>query len=690
MTRRGSRPRAAARRTPVTPAGRWAKPLLGVLAALLWAAGTQAQAVTVQITCPPSQSVPTDRSDVQANVTTGTATSSTAGATVFGVRSDGKALSAPYPVGTTSILWTAMVGQDTNTCTQTITVERIFIVPSFTTVVIGQGSANPHIDSLSPMTGPLNQKVLIHGSGFADVQGTGYVTVGGRQVPVLSWTAGAIVIVMNPFAQSTDPLALNAPYPVQVITPSSGKKSNTVDFLLTDAAPAVYVNPSVAAPSDQPSFGNLQRSLFCPGDVVAFMGAGFGQTQGAGYVTVDVPLMDGNGNIVHQTFAVPVLSWADNQISFVLNLPAGAIPGTYSATIHRGNGKTTSASFQVGTRNSSGNCVGQSPLLQVTPTALDFGTVNAGVTSATKSITVMNNGTAPLILNSIVPGGDSSFFTTSAGCPTGSANAIPVGGHCTINVAFTSPANATSAPHSATLMITSNGGTATVTLTGTVAGAAQQPSTPSVTGVACGLTNNVSTLTITGSNFGASQGTGTVAIQGPSLPSTNASVISWSDTSIVVQAPTDTANMVITATGSTYTVTVKNNGGQSGSGSFTGGQSCQQPSAAAPQVTNVTCVHSGDSGPAGVVTITGSNFGATQGTGSVTVSGMLLSGDVTAQVLAWSDTTIMIQAPDVNDPMSGMVPFTDEGFIYTVTVHRADGQTASGTIDVSSCKSSKS
>ena len=124
------------------------------------------------------------------------------------------------------------------TCTQTITVRPRYVVPAYPTVVVGPGSADPHVDGITPDTGPLNQRAIIHGKGFADVQGTSYVLLGGRQVPVLFWTAVAIGIDVNPLGYNQAALALNAACPVQVVTSASGKSSNTVNFTLTDAAPA--------------------------------------------------------------------------------------------------------------------------------------------------------------------------------------------------------------------------------------------------------------------------------------------------------------------------------------------------------------------------------------------------------------------------------------------------------------------
>jgi hypothetical protein len=184
----------------------------------------------LQVACPPDQVVVAGGSNAFASVNPGMATANLAGATVVGVRSDGQALTNFYPVGVTTITWTASDSAGAHaTCAQTITVQGSFVVP---------GSANPHVDGITPDRGPLQQRAIIHGTGFADAQGTSYVLVGGRQVPVLFWTAVAIGIVINPLAYNQAALALNAAYPVQVVIPASGKSSNTVSFFLTDAAPA--------------------------------------------------------------------------------------------------------------------------------------------------------------------------------------------------------------------------------------------------------------------------------------------------------------------------------------------------------------------------------------------------------------------------------------------------------------------
>lgn len=126
-----------------------------------------------------------------------------------------------------------------------------------------------------------------------------------------------------------------------------------------------------------------------------------------------------------------------------------------------------------------------------------------------------------------------------------------------------------------------------------------------------------SSVTLTGSNFGATQGTSTV-----NFGTTTATVTAWSATSITATVPT-------LATGS-VNVTVTVGGNASNSEPFT--------VVVAPILTSL----SSTSGVAGSsVTLTGSNFGATQGTSTVNF------GATTATVTAWSAASITVTVPEI-------------------------------------------
>ncbi|HEY4677484.1 MAG TPA: IPT/TIG domain-containing protein, partial [Candidatus Angelobacter sp.] len=150
----------------------------------------------------------------------------------------------------------------------------------------------------------------------------------------------------------------------------------------------------------------------------------------------------------------------------------------------------------------------------------------------------------------------------------------------------------------------SNGSTFTVTPAPSIASLA--PNTGAVGSV----------VTISGSNFGQTQGNG-----GVKFGTVAATITSWSPTGIVATVPTGavTGSVVVTAAGgvasngSTFTVT------------------------SAPVITSVAPAAGGGFGSS--FTITGTNFGATQGNGGVTLN------SVPATVSSWSATSIVAQVP---------------------------------------------
>jgi hypothetical protein len=156
----------------------------------------------------------------------------------------------------------------------------------------------------------------------------------------------------------------------------------------------------------------------------------------------------------------------------------------------------------------------------------------------------------------------------------------------------------------------------------TVGGQASNGSTftvtpaPSITSLAPNTGAIGSVVTITGTNFGPAQGNGSVK-----FGTTAATVTSWNPTSIVASVPTGavTGNVVVTAAGG-----VASNGI-----SFT--------VTAAPAITSVAPAAGGGFGSS--FTITGTNFGATQGNGGVTLN------TVPATITSWSATSIVAKVP---------------------------------------------
>ncbi len=161
-------------------------------------------------------------------------------------------------------------------------------------------------------------------------------------------------------------------------------------------------------------------------------------------------------------------------------------------------------------------------------------------------------------------------------------------------------------------------------------------------------------ITITGTNFGTTQGASTVTFNGTAAAAASA----WSTTSITVLVPVGatTGNVIVTvgaqvSNGSPFTVVLP------------------------PSITSL----SQTSGPAGTsITITGTNFGATQGTSTVK-----FNGTTAAAASAWSATSITVSVPA--GATTGTVVVTvlgtaSNGSAFTVTASCTTNCSLSGTV----------
>lgn len=145
-------------------------------------------------------------------------------------------------------------------------------------------------------------------------------------------------------------------------------------------------------------------------------------------------------------------------------------------------------------------------------------------------------------------------------------------------------------------------------------------------------------VTLTGTGFGATQGTSTVTFNG-----TAGTPTTWSTTSIVVPVPSgaSTGDVVVTVAG------VASNA---------------MPFTVTPHVSAVSPNSAGAGMP---VTITGTNFGSSQGSSSALFS----NGQVTASPTSWSDTSITTPVPQA--AITGQVnvrvgAYTSNGVSFTV------------------------
>jgi large repetitive protein len=518
-------------------------------------------------------------------------------------------------------------------------------------VTVGNSSSNspidfnvpiPQITSISPISGSVGTHVTITGSGFRSAQTIGPLTsnisftdrnsnyIGSA---VVSWSDTQIVAIV-PNGAVTGPVKV-----------SGFSAASNTDVVFSMANPIIT--------SISPSAGPA-------GATVQINGSGFGATQPAGS-TVTFAQNNNANNIV---------TWSDNQIN--VKVPSTAISGGVKVT----QGGVSSNSNQVFT-------VPAPHITSITPSSGGVGT----------QITITGSGFQdPQPTSSSINFDNSASLTVNSWHDTQIVATVPSGGgtnplHVTVNgvdsnrdVFFTLPK-------------------------------------PVITGIAPSGGPVGTLVHISGSGFGATQDTGsTVRLN------INASVVTWSDTLITATIPTGassgpmnvTVGGVVSSSNPTFTVSnvfvnaVSPNAGAvgtqvtvsgSGFGSTLGTISFNNVAAtvvatwtdtqiianvpttattgpvkvAAGGVTSntsvgftvgavaVNSVSPASGSPGTPVQISGSGFGATQGTSTVKFSGQL------ASVTSWSDTAI-----NANVSMSastGSVVVTVAGIASNSTVN---------------------
>jgi hypothetical protein len=201
--------------------------------------------------------------------------------------------------------------------------------------------------------------------------------------------------------------------------------------------------------------------------------------------------------------------------------------------------------------------------ISISPTAVGFGTVATGTSSAAQAVTVTNSGTAAAPVGSITTTGDFGQTNTCG-------SSIAAGASCTVSVKFTPTATGS---RTGNLAITASGITNTVPLSGT--------------GVAPGpiLTPNPSSLTFAGTIVGDSSSTQAVTVTNSGTTSATVSGVTASGDY------SQTNNCSTLAVGASCTVTVK----------FT-------PTTSGTRTGNVTITSNANNSPT-TVALTGSGIG---------------------------------------------------------------------------------
>jgi hypothetical protein len=469
-------------------------------------------------------------------------------------------------------------------------------------VVPGTG---PSVANLSLSSGPAGTLIIITGANFGPLQGNSTVTFNGVAAVATNWSATSVSALVPLGATSGN-----------VVVTANGTTSNGVNFTVTAN---ITGTPSITAVS--PTSGPL-------GALVTMTGSNFGATQGTSTVKF-------NGT------AGLVVSWSSSQI--VALVPSGASTGP---VIVAGNGLSSNAvTFTVtaapaitslspasGLRGQlvtiGGSGFGSNQQAGIVyfngsiaaPTSWNNSSIQVPVpptaTSGNVLVSlsgVLSNGvafTVPPAITSVfpvsgAPGASVTIFGHDFGNPEPSGSSISVNAvPCTVtywsagSIAFTLPSNATSGQ-----LVVHVGSVATNGVPFTIVPA------PSVSTVSPPTGTAGTTVTIRGSGFGSTQGRGSLM-----LGSTYGVVTSWSDTQITAAVAS---------------------GAQSGSAQVTQGGVASNAvafTAITPVVTNINTT----TGTAGTpVTITGTGFGTTRGSGNVRI------GSTYGIVSSWSDTQIV-------------------------------------------------
>lgn len=484
---------------------------------------------------------------------------------------------------------------------------------------------SPAVSSLNPASGASSSQIAINGSGYGAVQGNSTVLFGSTVAPVISWSDTQIIASAPPVGASTQPV------PVQIV--EGGVPSNTnVSF--------TYTYPHVASVS--PTTGVV-------GTLITISGTGFGASQGSGFLTI-------NGIYASAS------SWSDTAIR--TTVPSGAKTGSVIVTVGGSNGLASNNNVVFTMPNPVVNAL--TPAIgtastQVTVTGSGFG-------ASQGSSTVIFNGVSA----SVISWNDSSIVVTA---PSAAAGTSPVAVQVIEGGVGSNSGNTFEfiAPQVVSLSPTSGVYGTAVTINGTGFGSAQGNSTVRFNGVGANISSWSGTQIQATVPNNAATGPVTVTLGG-GLVSNNNVVFTLPNPVVGSIAPTTgPVGTQVTITGSGFgttcpSVTFNNIAATAmncNSTSITAIVPKVSPYPEPVQVAVSGVVSNSNiifttpypqisglgptTGIAGTqVTVTGSSFGALQGT-------VILNG-TSASILSWADTQIVITVP--SNTASGPVAVT--------------------------------
>lgn len=498
--------------------------------------------------------------------------------------------------------------------------------------------------------------------------------------PTIPLETGQNLIATGTFADNSTKVLASAAWSSSnnaiVAVSSDSGNYGSINSLATGSATVsacagtICGSTAVTVVAPDPEIVNLTPNVGPVGTSVTIAGSGFGVIQGESTVFLNLSPAQIKSwapnsivaivpNEVTGNFVVNVGGTGSNLVEFtVLPTPyissLSSTAGDIGSTLqifgsNFGDTQGTSTATLNGAALTITNWSGTN-ITATIPTGATTGNVAVtvgGVASNPISFTVTNVPSIFSLFPTLGPSGTPVTITGAAFGATQGTSTITFNGTSASVSSWSDTSIAVSVPVAAT------SGPVVVTVSGVPSNGLNfvTPGSPNITTLnpSSGLTGM--TVTINGTNFGATQGTSTVTFN-----NATASVVSWSATQIVVTVPSSatSGNVNVTASGVTGT----------------GVYFAVIP---APVISAITP----NSGPVTPITITGSGFGATQGTSTVTFNG------ITATPTSWSGSSIVVPVPTgvtTGSVVVKVMGISSNGVTYTASPSLTSLSTSSGVI----------
>jgi hypothetical protein len=479
------------------------------------------------------------------------------------------------------------------------------IVIAWSLSLLVVAATGPSISSLSPTSGTPGTLITITGTGFGATQGASTVKFQGAVATPISWSDSSITVA------------------VPVVGASTGLVAVRVGSTTTWASFSVVAGPLISS---------LSPASAAVGSSITITGVNFGSTQGSGIVTfngvtvaptswtagsilVPVPAGATSGPVVVKVNGV---SSNGAQFTVAQNLqitslsPASGPVGAVITITGNGFGATqSSSSVKFNSRVATPITWSDSSITVAVPIGAATGvvavTVGGSSTSASFSIVL-----SPIISGLSPASGTVGSSITITGSNFGSAQ---VSSTVTFNGVAASPTSWNSGSIIVSVPSGATSGPVVVNVNGVSSNGAQfiVPRNLQITGLSQTAGAVGAVITISGSSFGATQGASIVK-----FGSTVATPVSWSDSSISAPVP-------MGATTGLIAVTVGRSSAWAWFSIVPG-----------PIISNLSPALAAIGSS---VTITGANFGSTQGSSTVSFNG------VSGLPTSWTSSSIVVSVP---------------------------------------------